>query len=92
MSNFLAQTEALMRGKTSDEVRKELLKEGVANGPHLELLAQHKSFPGNRPTNSFVFTRLTPFMLGALIAMYEHKIFVQGAVWEINSYDQWGYD
>jgi len=89
LSNFLAQTEALMKGKTAQQVKEELIKEGMS-GPKLELLSQHKSFPGNRPTNSFVFTKLTPFMLGVLIAMYEHKIFVQGAIWEINSYDQWG--
>jgi len=79
-----------MKGKRTQEVREELTKEGMS-GPQMELLSQHKSFPGNRPTNSFVFTKVTPFMLGVLIAMYEHKIFVQGAIWEINSYDQWGY-
>ncbi|CAL8081756.1 unnamed protein product [Calicophoron daubneyi] len=89
LSNFLAQTEALMVGKSKEEVHKELFAAGVA-GPKLEQLALHKSFKGNRPTNSIVFTRLTPYLLGALIAMYEHKIFTQGVIWDINSYDQWG--
>lgn len=89
LSNFLAQTEALMRGKSPSEARHELEKAGVS-GAKLDALSVHKSFEGNRPTNSIVFKKLTPFMLGALVAMYEHKIFVQGTVWDINSYDQWG--
>lgn len=89
LANFLAQTEALMKGKTADEARKELKATGLS-GDALEKLLPHKVFEGNRPTNSIVFTKLTPFILGALIAMYEHKIFVQGVVWDINSYDQWG--
>jgi glucose-6-phosphate isomerase len=89
LSNFLAQTEALMRGKTADEVRTELEKEGV-KGRRLDLLVPHKVFEGNRPTNSIVVDEITPRSLGRLIAMYEHKIFVQGIIWDINSFDQWG--
>ncbi|CAH8664310.1 unnamed protein product [Schistosoma rodhaini] len=90
LSNFLAQTEALMTGKTKEEVHKELFAAGVT-GDMLNSLALHKSFKGNRPSNSIVFTKLTPYILGALIAMYEHKIFVQGIIWNINSFDQWGF-
>nr|KAF6409962.1 glucose-6-phosphate isomerase [Rousettus aegyptiacus] len=89
LSNFLAQTEALMKGKSSEEARKELQAAG-RSPEDLEKLLPHKVFEGNRPTNSIVFTKLTPFILGALIAMYEHKIFVQGIIWDINSFDQWG--
>ncbi|VDQ15900.1 unnamed protein product [Trichobilharzia regenti] len=89
LSNFLAQTEALMAGKTKEEVHKELFAAGVT-GDKLESLSLHKSFKGNRPSNSIVFSKLTPELLGALIAMYEHKIFVQGIIWNINSFDQWG--
>jgi len=81
LANFFAQTEALMRGKTADEVR--------AEGAREELVP-HKTFTGNRPTSSIVVQRLTPETLGALVAMYEHKIFVQGIVWDIYSFDQWG--
>ncbi|XP_072242891.1 glucose-6-phosphate isomerase a [Leuresthes tenuis] len=89
VANFLAQTEALMKGKTSEEARKELEAAGMS-GDALEKLLPHKVFEGNKPSNSIVFKKLTPFVLGALIAMYEHKIFVQGVMWDINSYDQWG--
>jgi glucose-6-phosphate isomerase len=89
LSNFLAQPEALMMGKTADEVRAELTKEGVT-GRKLEALIPHKVFEGNRPTNSIVVDEITPRSLGRLIAMYEHKIFVQGVIWDINSFDQWG--
>ncbi|XP_003229054.1 glucose-6-phosphate isomerase [Anolis carolinensis] len=89
LANFLAQTEALMKGKTTEEARQELQAAGMS-GDALEKLLPHKVFEGNRPTNSIMFTKLNPFILGALIAMYEHKIFVQGVVWDINSYDQWG--
>jgi glucose-6-phosphate isomerase len=78
-----------MRGKTADEVREELKKSGMS-GDALEALVPHKIFEGNRPTNSILFPKLTPRVLGSLIAMYEHKIFVQGIIWNINSYDQWG--
>uniref|UniRef100_A0A671LLI1 Glucose-6-phosphate isomerase n=1 Tax=Sinocyclocheilus anshuiensis TaxID=1608454 RepID=A0A671LLI1_9TELE len=89
MANFLAQTEALMRGKTPEEAKKELQGSGLS-GDALEKLLPHKVFEGNKPSNSIIFKKLTPFMLGAFVAMYEHKIFVQGVMWDINSYDQWG--
>ena len=89
LSNFFAQTEALMRGKTAEEVRAELEKAGMS-GEALEKLIPHKVFTGNRPTNSMMFPKLTPKTLGMLIALYEHKIFTQGIVWNINSFDQWG--
>jgi glucose-6-phosphate isomerase len=89
LSNFFAQTKALMRGKTEDEARQELEAASV-NAEQIALLLPHKIFPGNRPTNSILFPKLTPRVLGALIAMYEHKIFVQGVIWQINSFDQWG--
>jgi glucose-6-phosphate isomerase len=89
LSNFLAQTEALMKGKTPDEVRVELKKQGMSD-IEIAALLPHKVFEGNKPTNSIFFTTLTPRVLGSLIAMYEHKIFVQGIVWDVNSYDQWG--
>lgn len=89
MANFLAQTEALMKGKSTEEAKAELQASGLS-GEALEKLLPHKVFEGNRPTNSIVFSKLNPFILGALIAMYEHKIFVQGVVWDVNSYDQWG--
>jgi glucose-6-phosphate isomerase len=89
LSNFFAQTEALMKGKTKDQVRAELVASGMS-GAALEALIPHKEFTGNRPTNSIMFKKLTPFTLGSLIALYEHKIFTQGIVWNINSFDQWG--
>jgi glucose-6-phosphate isomerase len=89
LSNFFAQTEALMKGKTADEARAELTMAGVS-GDVLESLVPHKVFEGNRPTNSIMFRKLTPRTLGSLIALYEHKIFVQGIIWRINSFDQWG--
>jgi len=89
LSNYFAQTEALMKGRTSDEARAELVAAGFA-GAELEMLVAAKTFPGNRPTNSFLYPRLTPQVLGSLIALYEHKIFTQGAIWDINSFDQWG--
>nr|CAG4643797.1 EOG090X02RQ [Lepidurus arcticus] len=89
LANFLAQTEALMKGKGVDEARQELEKSGLA-AQELEHILPHKVFEGNRPTNSIVVKRITPFTLGALIATYEHKIFVQGVIWDINSFDQWG--
>ena len=88
-SNCLAQTEALMRGKTEAEARSELEAEGLSEQRISELLP-HKVFPGNRPTNSLLYPKLTPSILGMLIALYEHKIFVQGIIWQINSFDQWG--
>jgi len=89
LSNFFAQTEALMKGKTSEEARAELQSQGL-KGEALERLLPHKVFPGNRPTNSILFNQLTPVTLGRLIALYEHKIFVMGTIWNINSFDQWG--
>jgi glucose-6-phosphate isomerase len=89
MSNFFAQTEALMRGKTEGEVRDELAKQGLS-GAELEALAPHKVFDGNRPTNSILLRRIDPRTLGKLIALYEHKIFTQGVIWGVNSFDQWG--
>ncbi|MEM7115477.1 MAG: glucose-6-phosphate isomerase [Chloroflexota bacterium] len=89
LSNFFAQTEALMQGRTTEEARAELAATGLADEA-LEQLANAKTFTGNRPTNSILYQKLTPETLGMLIALYEHKIFTQGIVWQINSYDQWG--
>ncbi|MBX3213762.1 MAG: glucose-6-phosphate isomerase [Labilithrix sp.] len=89
LANFFAQTEALMRGKTEAEARAELEAAGVS-AERVALLTPHKVFPGNRPTTSILVQKLTPRALGALVATYEHKIFVQGIVWNINSFDQWG--
>ncbi|KAJ8938503.1 hypothetical protein NQ318_005167 [Aromia moschata] len=89
LANFLAQTEALMNGKSADQARKELEGQGL-EGAALEKLLPHKVFQGNRPTNSIVVKKFTPFTLGAVIALYEHKIFTQGIIWDINSFDQWG--
>lgn len=89
LSNFFAQTQALMSGKTQEEVEKELSQAGFDR----EAIAFHapfRVFEGNRPSNSILFKKLTPYTLGALIAMYEHKIFVQGVIWNIFSFDQWG--
>lgn len=81
MANFFAQTEALAFGKTASEVQ--------AEGTRADLVS-HRVFPGNRPTNTILIDRLTPFSLGALVALYEHKVFVQGIIWDVNSFDQWG--
>jgi glucose-6-phosphate isomerase len=89
MSNFFAQTEALMNGKDEQTVREELEKQGLSDQEIRELLP-HKVFKGNRPTNSILLEQVTPRSLGLLIACYEHKIFVQGIVWNIYSFDQWG--
>ncbi len=89
VSNFLAQPEALMRGKTFDEAKDELEAAGVT-GKGLAELAAAKTFPGNKPSNSILYRKLTPETLGSLIALYEHKIFTQGAIWNINSFDQMG--
>jgi glucose-6-phosphate isomerase len=88
-SNFLAQSKALMQGKTEAEARAELEASGI-HGEELEKILPHKIFRGNRPTNSILFDKLDPKTLGSLIALYEHKIFVQGVIWNINSFDQWG--
>jgi len=89
LCNFLAQTEALMKGKTREEVEAELNKAGKSP-EEIAKIAPHKVFSGNRPTTSIMVEKMSPFNLGALIAMYEHKIFTQGIIWDINSYDQWG--
>ena len=89
LSNFFAQTEALMNGKTPAEVKAELKKSGLDNAA-INKLMPFKVFDGNKPTNSFLIKKITPFTLGQLIAMYEHKIFVQGVIWNIFSFDQWG--
>ena len=89
MSNFFAQTEALMMGKTENEVVNEL-KSSNASTAKIESLKAFKIFPGNKPTNTLLIYKLSPESLGSLIAMYEHKIFVQGVIWNIFSYDQWG--
>ncbi len=89
LSNFFAQTEALMRGKTLGEVTEELSVEGKSN-EEIKKIAPFKVFEGNRPTNSFLIKKITPRSLGSLIALYEHKIFVQGVIWNIFSFDQWG--
>jgi glucose-6-phosphate isomerase len=81
MANFFAQTEALAFGKTAEEVK----ADGVP-----DFQVPHRTFEGNRPTNTIVFPRLTPETFGQLIALYEHKVFVQGTIWNINSFDQWG--
>ena len=89
LSNFIAQTEALMRGKTTEEARAELEAEGAPE-ELLDKLAMAKTFPGNKPSNSLLYQSLDPKTLGSLIALYEHKVFVQGTVWNINSFDQMG--
>lgn len=89
LSNFFAQTEALMNGKTNEEVVAELKASGKSDA-EIEKLAPFKEFDGNRPTNSILVQKITPRSLGSLIAMYEHKIFVQGIIWNIYSFDQWG--
>lgn len=89
LANCFAQTEALMKGKTAEEARKELEAAGC-DAETVAMLVPHKVFPGNRPTNTLVLDELNPFTLGSLIALYEHKVFVQGMIWQINSFDQWG--
>jgi glucose-6-phosphate isomerase len=89
LSNFFAQTEALMNGKTTIEVVNEMIKAGFT-GEQIEKIAPFRQFDGNRPTNSFLLKKITPRSLGSLIAIYEHKIFVQGIIWNIYSFDQWG--
>jgi glucose-6-phosphate isomerase len=89
LSNYLAQTRALMRGKTEAEARAELEATGADESVIREVLP-HKIFEGNKPSNSILFESLDPRTMGALLAMYEHKVFVQGIIWNINSFDQWG--
>lgn len=89
LSNFFAQTEALMNGKSLEEVHTEMTKSGKSS-EEIEKIAPHRVFEGNRPTNSILVKQITPYTLGQMIAMYEHKIFVQGVIWNIFSFDQWG--
>ena len=89
LANCFAQSEAFMKGKTADEVRADLTAQGLTP-EEVERLTPHKTFPGNRPSNTILMERLTPTTLGALIALYEHKTFVQGVLWDVNSFDQWG--
>lgn len=89
LANCFAQSEAFMKGKTAIEVRADLQAQGLA-AEEIERLTPHKTFPGNRPSNTILMERLTPSTLGALIALYEHKTFVQGVIWDVNSFDQWG--
>lgn len=89
MANCFAQSEALMMGKTEDELKQEMRKAG-ASDEEITSLAGHRSFSGNRPSNTLLVQQLTPHALGALIALYEHKVFVEAAIWDINPFDQWG--
>jgi len=89
MANYFAQTEALLKGKTEDEVKTELTNQGLSS-EEIKKLVPFKVFEGNKPTTSLLIDKLTPMSLGELIAMYEHKIFIQGVIWNIFSYDQWG--
>jgi glucose-6-phosphate isomerase len=89
LSNFFAQTQALLEGKSANQVKKELIKQGLS-ASEIKKLLPFKVFPGNKPTNSILLKKITPYSLGELIAIYEHKIFVQGVIWNIFSFDQWG--
>ncbi len=89
LANFLAQSEALMMGRTAAEAQQEMENTGLS-AAEIERLLPHRTFPGNRPSNSFLYRRLDPKTLGMLIALYEHKIFVQASIWQINPFDQWG--
>jgi glucose-6-phosphate isomerase len=89
LANCFAQSEALMRGKTADEVRADLAAQRMP-AAEIERLVPHRTFPGNRPSNTILMDALTPATLGALVALYEHKVFVQGVIWGVNSFDQWG--
>ena len=89
IANCLAQSQALAFGRDEDEVRAELAEDGLPQ-ERIDALAPHKVFPGNRPSNTLLYRRLDPATLGMLIALYEQKVFVQGAIWDINSFDQWG--
>ncbi len=88
-SNCFAQTQALMQGETVEEIKQALSAKGVS-GEQLDKLAKHKFMPGNKPSNTLLMEDLSPAQLGALVALYEHKVFVQGVIWDINSFDQWG--
>ncbi len=88
-ANCFAQAEALMNGKTLDEVVEEMRAKGM-DEKRIAQIAPHRVFEGNRPSSTFLYQKLTPAMLGTLVALYEHKVFVQGVIWNINSFDQWG--
>lgn len=88
-SNCFGQTQALMQGKTFEECKADLVSKGLDES-ELNSLATHKTMPGNKPSNTLLFEQLDPKTLGALVALYEHKVFVQGAIWDVNSFDQWG--
>jgi glucose-6-phosphate isomerase len=89
VANCLAQAEALLRGRSLDEARAIMARKGLT-GAALEQQARHRVFPGNRPSTVLAYDRLTPFVLGQIIALYEHRVFVEGAILGLNSYDQWG--
>jgi len=89
LANCFAQSEAFMRGKNAQEVHDDLQAQNLAD-QDIEALLPHKTFVGNRPSNTILMDQLTPAAVGALIALYEHKVFVQGIVWDVNSFDQWG--
>jgi glucose-6-phosphate isomerase len=89
IANCLAQSEALMKGRTLAEAKSQLTAKGVSD-EEADFLAPHRVFSGNRPSITFVYEQLTPFTLGRLIALYEHRVFVEGVVFRINSFDQWG--
>lgn len=89
LANCLAQSEALAFGKTAEQVRAEMKAAG-ASEERIEALTAHRCFPGDRPSTTILYRQLTPFALGRLVALYEHKVFVQGVIWNVNSYDQWG--
>ena len=89
LANCFAQSEAFMRGKSAEEVQAEMKAQSIG-AAEIAALLPHRTFPGNRPSNTIVMDALTPYTLGALVALYEHKVFVQGIVWGINSFDQWG--
>jgi glucose-6-phosphate isomerase len=88
-SNCFGQTQAMMQGKTFEECFKDLEGKGLSEEERTKLAA-HKTMPGNKPSNTLLFEQLDPKTLGALIAMYEHKVLIQGAIWDLNSFDQWG--
>ncbi|NCX94679.1 MAG: glucose-6-phosphate isomerase, partial [Gammaproteobacteria bacterium] len=88
-ANALAQMQAFMQGKSSDAARQELIDQGFSEA-EIEKLLPHKIIPGNKPSIALVFEKLTPYTLGMLLALYEHKVFVQSVVWNINAFDQWG--
>jgi glucose-6-phosphate isomerase len=89
LANYFAQMEGLLKGRSSEEVRESMRNEGIDEGT-IDRLALHRTFPGNRPSTAIILDRVTPQNLGSLLAMYEHKIFCQGIIWGLNSFDQWG--